>query len=109
MKNIFLQISDVTTETQEIITKSNTYVLQLKDMALAYAPKNLGAILIYLIGSFIIRKISNGARVIFSRRKFDLSLSKFLVSLISVGLSILMFLAIAGVLGVDVTDFAELY
>lgn len=108
MKHVFLQVDQITTQTQEIITQGNLWVTKLKDMAIEYASKIVGAIIIYLIGSFIIRKISNAARLVFNKRNFDLSLSKFLVSLISVSLSILMFLAIAGMLGVDITSFAAL-
>lgn len=72
------------------------------------APKVIGAIIIYIIGRFLINKFVKLTEKGFHRRKLDVSLMKFLTSLVAVTLNILLFLAIAGVLGVNITSFAAL-
>lgn len=81
------------------------YVLKIKDMALDYAPKILGAIFVYLICIWIISRIASVSRKMMVHRKFDVSLQTFIISLIKVGLTVMMFfLAIVGMLGVNITS-----
>lgn len=44
------------------------YVAKLQDMAMAFAPKLIGAILVYIIGSFIIRKLVDVLSNIMNRK-----------------------------------------
>lgn len=103
-----LQLETNLPNANQILDSSQLYVLKIKDMALDYAPKILGAILVYLIGSWIIGRIANVSRKMMIHRKFDISLQTFLISLIKVGLTVMMFLAIVGMLGVNITSFAAL-
>lgn len=104
-----LQIpAEIVQTSSELSTKGSIYWHKFLDMAIAYAPKVIGAIIIYLIGKFIINKFIHVTEKVFKRKNFDISLLKFLVSLISVTLNILMFLAIAGILGVNITSFAAI-
>lgn len=103
-----LQIETTLPDANQLLDSSQLYVLKIKDMALDYAPKILGAILVYLIGSWIISRIANVSRKMMVHRKFDVSLQTFLISLIKVGLTVMMFLAIVGMLGVNITSFAAL-
>lgn len=84
------------------------YVTKLQDMALTFAPKLLGAILVYIIGSFIIRKSVNVMGSIMERKHYDRSLQSFLLSLVKVMLNILLILSIASMIGIDITSFAAL-
>ena len=92
----------------QILDGSQLWVLKIKDMALDYAPKVLGAILVYLIGSWIIGRIANISKAMMTSRKFDVSLQTFLVSVLKISLTVMMFLAIVGMLGVNITSFAAL-
>src|SRR5690606_26325526 len=103
-----LQIETTLPDANQLLDSSQLYVLKIKDMALDYAPKILGAILVYLIGSWIISRIACVSRKMMVHRKFDVSLQTFLISLIKVGLTVMMFLAIVGMLGVNITSFAAL-
>ena len=69
------------------------YVTKLQDMALTFAPKLLGAVLVYIIGSFIIRKSVNVMGSIMERKHYDRSLQSFLLSLVKVMLNILLILS----------------
>lgn len=85
-----------------------SYGAKIRDMAFDYAPKVLGSILIYLIGSWLINLLLKGLKKMFASRKYDASLQTFLLSLIKISLLILLFLAIVGQLGVNTTSFAAL-
>lgn len=78
------------------------------EWAMNFGPKVIGAILIWLIGNWLIRKLMKVTRLIMERREYDLSLRKFLLSLIRWSLIILLFLAILGTLGVETTSFAAI-
>jgi len=78
------------------------------DLATEYGLKVLGAIVIWIIGSWIIKKLINGVRNMMSKRQYDESLRKFLINLISWALKILLILAILSQLGVETTSFAAI-
>ena len=84
------------------------FVTKLKEMAFEYAPKLLGAILVYIIGSWFINKISSLMRKAMATKHYDLSLQTFLSSLVKVLLTVLLILTIFGMLGVNLTAFGAL-
>lgn len=63
---------------------------QFTDIAIQYAPKLAGAILVYIIGSFIIGWISKAATTALNVKKVDASLQSFLTSMIKVVLNVLL-------------------
>lgn len=105
---LFLQIDATLQAGTEALNTGQTWLMKIKTMALEYAPKLVGAILVYIIGSWIIGKINSLIRKLLSSKKLDVSLQKFLLSLVKVMLTILLFLAIASMIGVDITGFAAL-
>jgi len=84
------------------------FLAKIKDMAISYAPKLIGAILVYLIGSFLISRLVSVLRKIMDKKQYDKSLQGFLVSLVKVLLTVLLLLSIAGMIGIDITSFAAL-
>src|SRR5690554_1437812 len=78
------------------------------ELATEYGLKIIGAIVIWVIGSWIIKKLVRGARTVMTKRGFDESLQKFLLNLISWLLKILLILAILSQLGVETTSFAAI-
>mgnify|MGYP000851677000 CR=1 FL=1 len=103
-----LQIDSTLPVASGLLDQGSIWMEKIKDMALAYAPKVLGAILVYLIGQWLIGRIGAIIKKMLSNKNFDVSLQKFLVSIVKVTLTILMFLAIIGMLGVNITSFAAL-
>ncbi|HQV79104.1 MAG TPA: mechanosensitive ion channel family protein [Chitinophagales bacterium] len=81
---------------------------KLFDQMIGYAPKLVGAILLYFIGSFLINRLVKIFGKVMIRKNYDKSLHTFLSSLIKVSLTILLFLSIAGMIGIDITSFAAL-
>lgn len=76
------------------------------DLAKEFGPKLLTAILIYIVGSWIVKKIIGALRKVMAKSKYDESLQKFLLNLISWTLKVFLILLVISQLGVDVTTFA---
>lgn len=81
---------------------------QLVKIIVEYAPKLLGAILAYIIGMWLIKKVCNGLALIMSKRHYDPTLQAFLAALVKTTLSVLLILTVVGMLGVNTTSFAAL-
>jgi small conductance mechanosensitive channel len=78
------------------------------DLAANYGLKIIGAIIIWIIGSWIIKKIIKGTRSVMSKRNYDESLQKFLLNLLGWILKIILIISILGTLGVETTSFAAI-
>lgn len=68
----------------------------------------IGAILIYVIGRFIIKQIGRLLAKILEKRSLDISVQTFLRSLTSILLNLILAFAIISRLGVETTSFAAL-
>ncbi|WP_340200365.1 mechanosensitive ion channel family protein [Ascidiimonas sp. W6] len=73
-----------------------------------YGPKVLGAILIWIIGSWVVSKITKTLRKVMNKREYDPTLQGFLMNMLSWGLKILLILAVLGTIGVETTSFAAI-
>jgi len=80
--------------------------------AIAWAPRIITAIisalLIYLIGSWLIRLINRFIAKAFEHRELDISLQRFLNNLISWVLNILLFIVVVTQLGVQTSAFVAI-
>ncbi|MET1259738.1 mechanosensitive ion channel domain-containing protein [Flagellimonas sp. DF-77] len=76
------------------------------DFISEYGLKVVGAIVIFIIGSWIIKRIVGTARKVMSKSNYDESLQKFLLNLASWALKVLLIIIVISTLGVDVTTFA---
>lgn len=92
----------------EALSTSQVWLTRTKDIALAYGLRMLGAVLAYLIGSWLIGHFTKLTRRVLMARHFDPSLQTFLLSAFRVSMTIMLFLAIIGMLGVNITGFAAL-
>ncbi len=75
------------------------------DFAYEYGPKLIGALLILIIGKWVIKMIIKAVERIFRTSNFDDSLKSFLKSMISVILNIILIITVLGMVGVEVTSF----
>ena len=73
-----------------------------------YGLKVIGAIIIWIIGSWVIKKILKATIKLMSKSKYDESLQKFLLNLVNWGLKILLVITLLGTLGVPTTSFAAI-
>ncbi len=81
------------------------YTDQLWSMAIQYAPKIAGAILVFIIGLWLTNLVSKLFAKAMQKRKLDESLQPFLASLVNVGLKVLLLVTVAGMLGIQTTSF----
>lgn len=71
--------------------------------------KLLGAVVLWVVGRFIIRyAVRIAYRVLFSTSKFDVTLRQYMQTVLSVLLNILLLLAVLSVFGIQTTSFAAL-
>lgn len=77
----------------------------ISEKSLAYGPKLIGAILVWIIGSWIIRIIMKSFSKALDNRKTDVSLKPFLRSMVSVLLKAMLVISVLGMLGIEMTSF----
>ncbi|WP_233861792.1 mechanosensitive ion channel family protein [Tenacibaculum piscium] len=83
-------------------------IKKLKDLLFEYGPKVISALIILVVGLWIIKMITKGAKQLMVKRNLDESLQGFFGSLIGWGLKIFLFITVAGQLGVETTSFAAI-
>ena len=76
--------------------------------ALEYGLRIIAAIIIWVIGTWVIKKLLNSTKKLMEARGYDESLKKFLVNFLGWVLKILLILAILSKLGVETTSFAAI-
>lgn len=94
--------------TTDISNQTLSYVDKFKDHILNYTPKIIGAIIFYIVGTWVINRLVSVMGKILMKKNYDHSLQTFLISLVKVVLMILLLISIAGILGVDTTAFSAL-
>ena len=78
------------------------------EYGLEYGLKILGAIAIWIIGSWVIKKLLKGTKVIMTKGNYDESLQKFLTNLLGWALKIVLIIVVLGTVGVETTSFAAI-
>lgn len=80
-------------------------VSQLTEMVITYGPKLLGAIVVLIVGLWIIKAVTKGFGRLLEKRKTNDSLTPFLKSLVNVLLKALLVISVLGMVGVEMTSF----
>ena len=78
------------------------------DVLIDFGPKLIAAILIWIIGSWIIKRLLKGISKLMDKLAYEESLKKFLLNLLGWTFKILLILAILGTLGIETTSFAAI-
>ena len=81
---------------------------KLLDWGIDTGKNLLGAIIIYVVGRFVIKQLTNLVMKILSKRKFETSVQTFLNSLLTILLNLVLAFAIISKLGVETTSLAAL-
>lgn len=84
------------------------YIKKFTDLLVEYTPNILTALIILIVGLFLIKILINTAKKIMTKRNVDLTLQKFLTDLGGWGLKILLFITVISKLGVATTSFAAI-
>ncbi len=80
----------------------------LLGLAIQYTPKIIGAILVLIVGLWLIKRIAKLAEKAMLKRELDVSLRTFLKSLISIGLRVILIVTVAGMVGIGTTSFVTI-
>ncbi len=84
-------------------------IAQASSFIYTYAPSVIGAILTLIIGLWIIGWVTGMVDRLMAKRGVDETVRPFLKSLISVGLKIMLLLAVASKFGVETTSFVAIF
>src|SRR5574344_1290911 len=100
------------TVTEEFVnvlkTDPHTAVTQLVHSAIEFGLKVLAAIIIYVIGLWLIKRVKKMMNRNFERKHTDKTIASFTNSMVSVVLTILVITLCIGTLGVNTTSLAAL-
>ena len=78
---------------------------QITEMTLLYGPKLIGAIVVWIIGRWIIKAIGKGVEKALQKSKTDASLMPFLLGLANGLLKVMLVITVLGMLGIEMTSF----
>lgn len=78
---------------------------QLTNVVYTYGPKLVGAIIVWIIGGYIIKVLIRSFSKMLEKRDTDASLKPFLLSLVSMLLKTMLVISVLGMLGVEMTSF----
>ncbi len=78
---------------------------QATQLVIEYGPKLIGAILVWIIGSIVVKTITNTFVKILDKRNTDPSLKPFLKSLVNALLKIMLVISVLTMLGIEMTSF----
>ncbi|MEJ6792354.1 MAG: mechanosensitive ion channel [Lacinutrix sp.] len=88
--------------------KNKLWIDRGYELLLKFTPKVLLAIVIWIVGAFIIKYIRKGINRSMDKAKYDPSLKKFLINLISWILKIVLIVIILGTMGIQTASFAAI-
>lgn len=77
-------------------------------LGIEYGLKILTAVVIWMVGSWIVKKVLKTTKTLMSKRAYDESLQKFLLNLLGWVLKIILIVVLLGTIGVETTSFAAI-
>lgn len=89
-------------------SKVQILIQQLIDWGVGAGGRIIGAVIIFVVGRFLISFIRKMLSKILSKRHIDAGIQTFVMSLVNILLTILLIVAVIGKLGVETTSFAAL-
>ena len=89
-------------------SKLQIFLQQLIDWGVNAGGRIIGAIIIFVVGRFLISLLRKMLARLLAKRHVDASIQSFVKSLVNILLTILLIIAVIGKLGVETTSFAAL-
>lgn len=90
------------------ISKLDAILEKLIDAGIDLGQKILAAVVVYIIGKWLIKFAKKFLFKILHRKKIDPAVQSFLTSLINISLNVILIIVVIGILGVSTTSFAAL-
>ena len=81
---------------------------QLIDSGIQAGGHILKAVIVFLVGRFLIRMLNRLVKRLMDKRNVDISIKTFVRSLVNILLTVLLIITVVGALGVETTSFAAL-
>ena len=85
-----------------------TTLQQLGQKAVQFGLRILAALLIYIVGAWIIRRVKKGLQRVFEKRNTERAMATFISSAVSILLTVLLIVVAVSTLGVNTTSIAAL-
>lgn len=102
----------IRTATEALIQKAqsdpDTFMHDVCSSLIHFGLKVLIAIVVYIVGAWLIKQVGKFLRRLFQRRHTEATLASFITSLFTITSSILLVIITVGTLGVDTTSLAAL-
>ena len=86
----------------------NDFIAKALNASIDLGGRILAALIIFIIGKFLINWANRLFAGMLQRRKVDASIQSFLKSIVNITLLVMLFLAVIGKLGIELTSFAAL-
>ena len=86
----------------------NIYTQKAIDLAIEYGPKLILAIIVLIIGLWIIKLVIKGLNKAMEKGEVDISLRRFLSSLSGILLKVLLLISVASMIGIATTSFVAI-
>ena len=93
---------------QKVQEDPNAFWTQLLHNAITFGIKVVIALIIYIIGAWLIKRVKKLLLRIFERRDTERTLASFVSSLVSISMTVLLIIVTVSTLGVDTTSLAAL-
>ncbi len=84
--------------------KIEPYLVSLGDRFLHYTPRLIAAVIFFVVGLWVVNRLTKLIAKAMHREKMDSSLQSFLSSLISIGLKVFLVITVAEILGIQTTS-----
>jgi small conductance mechanosensitive channel len=78
---------------------------QLTEITVEYGPRVIGAIVVFIIGLWVVKAITKAIGRAMDKSKLDVSLKPFLKGMINILLKAMLIISVLGMLGIEMTSF----
>ena len=97
-------------ETEKIVSSGRFDMIldKLIEMSISAGKNILVAIIVFIVGRFLISMLNKLFAQVLEKRKIDVTIKTFLKSLVNILLTLLLIVSVVGALGVNTTSFAAL-
>lgn len=90
------------------LSNVDTWMNKAMELIVAFAPKLLMALLVLWVGTLIIRGLARVLGTVLTQRGVEPTLKRFLHSLVTISLRILLFITVIGMVGIQTTSFVAI-
>jgi small conductance mechanosensitive channel len=89
--------------------ETKTYIDRIIDFCWTFGPKALAAVAMFVIGWWVIRRLTRGFDNFLRARKVDAGLRPFFTSLSDTGLKVILVFMVANTIGIETTSFIAIF